>query len=78
MNRRHLLTASLAALAAPLFPRGIAFATARLAVGASALRDMIVMAWEESAETPVGYPMVNLRDIESGKMWDTRGLFGAD
>ena len=29
------------------------------------------MAWEESAETPVGYLMVNVRDIEShaGDVW---------
>lgn len=59
-------------------PQGIAFATARLAAGASALRDMIVQAWQESAETPVGYPMVNVRDIESGKARVTRALFGAD
>ncbi len=58
--------------------RGTAFATTRLAAGATAVRDMIVMAWEESAETPVGYPMVNMRDIESGKVRATREMFGAD
>ena len=58
--------------------RGIAFATARLAVGATAVRDMIVDAWRQSADTPVGYPMVNLRDIESGKVQVTRDLFGKD
>jgi hypothetical protein len=35
--------------------RGIAFATARLAAGAAALRDMIMDAWQDSATTPVGY-----------------------
>lgn len=59
-------------------PRGIAFATARLAAGAQAVRDMIVQAWEESAETPVGYPMVNVKDIESGKVRATRAMFDAD
>ena len=59
-------------------PRGIAFATARLATGATALRNMIVNAWTDSATTPVGYPMVNVRDIESGKVRVTRDLFGAD
>src|SRR5262245_40282926 len=49
-------------------PRGIAFATSRLAVGAATLRDMIVDAWRASAEAEVGYPMVNVRDIESGKV----------
>ena len=29
------------------------------------MRDMIVEAWLDSASTPVGYPMVNVRDIES-------------
>lgn len=58
--------------------RGAAFASERLAAGATAVRDMIVMAWEESAETPVGYPMVYLRDIESCKVRATRELFGAD
>ena len=58
--------------------RGIAFATARLAAGATAVRDMIVDAWRQSADTPVGYPMVNLRDIESGKVRVTRDLFGKD
>jgi hypothetical protein len=58
--------------------RGVGFATARLAAGAAAVRDMIVQAWEESADTPIGYPMVNVRDIESGKVRATRELFGAD
>ncbi|GEP56169.1 hypothetical protein [Reyranella soli] len=59
-------------------PRGIAFAEARLAAGVTALRNMIVEAWLDSAQTPIGYPMVNVRDIESGKVWVTRELMGAD
>jgi hypothetical protein len=39
-------------------PRGIAFANSRLAAGATAVRDMIVDAWMDSASTPVGYPTV--------------------
>jgi hypothetical protein len=58
--------------------RGIAFATSRLAAGATAVRDMIMDAWLDSANTPVGYPMVNVRDIESGKVRAARDLFGAD
>jgi hypothetical protein len=58
--------------------RGIAFVTGRLSAGAQAVRDLIVDAWLESADTPVGYPMVNVRDIESGKVRATRELFGAD
>ena len=58
--------------------RGIAFATSRLADGATALRNMIVDAWLNSADMSIGYPMVNVRDIESGKVRMTRELFGAD
>jgi hypothetical protein len=46
--------------------------------GATELRNMIVNAWQDSAQTPAGYPMVNVRDIESGKVRVTRELFGAD
>jgi hypothetical protein len=58
--------------------RGIVFATARLSAGVQAVRDMILDAWLASADAPVGYPMVNVRDIESGKIRATRQLFGAD
>jgi hypothetical protein len=59
-------------------PRGIAFATARLAASATTLRNMIVDAWREADVTGVGYPMVKVVDIESGKVRATRDLFGAD
>src|ERR1700730_4068301 len=58
--------------------RGIAFATSRLANGATALRNMIVDAWLDSADMSIGDPMVNVRDIESGKVKATRELLGAD
>ena len=58
--------------------RGIIFVNGRLAAGAQAVRDFIVDAWVASADAPVGYPMVNVRDIESGKVRATRQLFGAD
>jgi hypothetical protein len=58
--------------------RAAFFATSRLAAGAAALRGMIVDAWEDSATASVGYPMVNVRDIESGKVRAKRDLFGAD
>jgi len=38
---------------------------------------MIVEVWLDSANTPIGYPMVNVRDIERGKVTATRELFGA-
>jgi hypothetical protein len=39
---------------------------------------MIMGAWLASATGMVGYPMVNVRDIESGKVRATRELMGAD
>jgi len=33
---------------------------------------MMVDAWRDSAQPPVGYLMVNVRDIESGKVRVTR------
>lgn len=39
---------------------------------------MIYDAWAASADGMVGYPMVNVRDIESGKVGATRELMGAD
>jgi hypothetical protein len=59
-------------------PNGIAFATARLAAGTAAARDMVVDAWRASADVGVGYPMINVRDIESGKHILTRDDFGRD
>ena len=58
--------------------QGIDFTTARLAAGAQMTRDMIVDAWRASAGTMVGFPMVNVRDIESGKITLTKEMFGAD
>ncbi|MBS0223505.1 MAG: S1/P1 Nuclease [Proteobacteria bacterium] len=57
---------------------GIAFATARLVAGAAAARDMIVDAWRASSSMGVGYPMISVRDIESGKHVLTRDDFGRD
>lgn len=41
-------------------------------------RSMIWLGQRLSANTPVGYPMVSLRDIETGKVRATREMFGAD
>jgi len=40
--------------------------------------DMVYDAWLASATGMVGYPMVNVRDIETGKVRATRELMGAD
>ena len=47
-------------------------------LGASSVRDMVVDAWRTSADTNVGYPMISLRDIETGKHGLARGDFGRD
>ena len=60
---------------APGHPRGIAFTAARLAVGATAVRDMLVDAWLDSAHVGVGDPMVPMSDILSGKVRVTPELF---
>ena len=57
---------------------GIAFAVSRLAAGAAATRDMVIDAWRASADMSVGYPMISVRDIESGKYVLTRDDFGRD
>jgi hypothetical protein len=59
-------------------PRGTAFATTRLATGATALRDMIAQAWRKSDVSVIGNPGINVNDIETGKVRATRALFGAD
>lgn len=57
---------------------GAAFAEARLAAGASALRDMIVMAWRASADETVGWKPVQVSDVVAGKVDPFDALYGAD
>ena len=47
--------------------RGVRYTTGRLATGAAMLRDMIAAAWTASATGQVNYPVVTVRDLESGK-----------
>jgi hypothetical protein len=58
--------------------RGRAFAAARLAAGASALRDLVVMAWADSASGRAGYPAVSVADVEAGKIDPYDSLYGID
>ena len=48
-------------------PEAVALVTAQLAVGAGAVRDMVIDAWKMSGELRVGAPTVSMRDILSGK-----------
>ncbi len=57
---------------------GVDFATARLAAGASELRDLIVDAWNVSPKVTVGWPAVSLSDIEAGKVDAYRSFYNRD
>lgn len=58
--------------------RGAAFAVERLGAGAGELRDLIVMAWRESATARVGWPAVAVSEVEAGTAdpWDA--MIGTD
>ncbi|GAD60406.1 S1/P1 Nuclease [Brevundimonas sp. BAL450] len=59
-------------------PRGGAFAVERLGAGAGELRDLIVLAWRESAGARVGWPAVAVAEVEAGTAdpWDA--MIGTD
>jgi len=48
-------------------PAGTRFATLQVARGAAELRDLIVMAWNDSSDTLVGYPGVRISEVEQGR-----------
>ena len=56
-------------------PRGVAFATERLAAGASELRDLIAQAWDESLTVKLGWPPASVADSVSGKVDPYDSLF---
>lgn len=86
---RTLLLASLAQVV-PLYalekegglkrgdPRAIAFAQDRLAAGATALRNMIVDAWLDSAQTPIGLPNGQRARHRERQVRATREVMGVD
>ncbi len=57
-------------------PAAKALVLDRLAAGAAEMRDLIVDAWQASADAKVGYPGVAVRDYESGKVAPTRANVG--
>jgi hypothetical protein len=60
-------------------PRGRAFTAARLADGASELRDLVVDAWRLSAGETVGYqPSITVKAAEAGTPVPIEALYGAD
>lgn len=63
---------------APGDPRGTAFATERIAVGASELRDVIVEAWRASENRQIGWKPVAVKDVVAGKVDPYPALYGID
>lgn len=63
---------------APGDPRGTAFATERLAVGASELRDVVVEAWRASLNRNIGWKPVAVRDVLAGTVDPFPALYGVD
>lgn len=59
-------------------PRGAAFATDRLAVGAAELRDLVVEAWDASARHKVGWRPVAVQNVLAGKVDPWPALYGID
>ena len=58
--------------------RGAAFVTARLAAGASELRDLITLAWRDSADDSVGWPAVKVAEVEAGASDPWLAMYGED
>lgn len=63
---------------APGDTRGTAFATERLAVGASELRDVVFEAWRASLDRTIGWKPVAVRDVLAGKVDPYPALYGVD
>ncbi len=59
-------------------PAGAAFAVARVAAGASELRDLTVAAWTASARAQVGYPAIAVDEVVTGGLDPYDALYGND
>ena len=58
--------------------RGAAFVTARLAAGAGELRDLITLAWRDSADDEIGWPKVKVAEVEAGTADPWLAMYGED
>lgn len=58
--------------------RGAAFATTRLAAAAAELRDLIVLAWRDSADDAIGWPAVKVSEVEAGTADPWLAMYGGD
>ena len=59
-------------------PRGAAFVNARLAAGASELRDLYILAWRASADASIGWPAVKVAEVEAGAADPWLAMYGED
>jgi hypothetical protein len=59
-------------------PEAVAFTTARVADGATELRNLIVAAWDNSAYAGIGYPAIPVQSILNGSVTPAPGSFASD
>lgn len=58
--------------------RGKTFVVARLAAGATELRDLIALAWHASLNETVGWPAVKASDVIAGSLDPYDSMYGSD
>jgi hypothetical protein len=58
--------------------RGAGFVIARLAAGASELRDLYILAWRDSADDNIGWPIVKVAEVEAGTADPWLAMYGED
>ncbi len=58
--------------------RGAEFTIARLAAGASELRDFYILAWRNSADDSIGWPAVKVAEVEAGTADPWLAMIGED
>lgn len=58
--------------------RGRDFVIARLAAGASELRDLYILAWRDSADDQIGWPTVKVAEVEAGTADPWLAMYGED
>ncbi|WP_439472022.1 S1/P1 Nuclease [Brevundimonas sp.] len=58
--------------------RGAEFTIARLAAGASELRDFYILAWRDSADDSIGWPVVKVAEVEAGTADPWLAMVGED
>ena len=59
-------------------PRAGTFVINRLAAGASELRDLFILAWRDSADDNIGWPVVKVAEVEAGTADPWLAMYGED